>query len=645
MSDDSKSMTAAWWDLTPKQANRIAFLLLFLITIPLLTKIFTSDFGTHLAQGRQIVQTRSLPDTEFLNYPSLGRHNPNGEWGFQVVLYLVYSAGGEYGVSFLCWAVVFGIFLLIHRSTVLRGANPLLAVLAIFAFSGFLRIRIQPRPEIFTYLFISLTIFLFSEYYFGEKKKLVYLFPPLILVWANMHPTYLMGFLLCGAFVANEVARDVWNRRLHWDRLKTWVIPPLAVGVAAVIVCGLNPYGYNAVLSPLHLISRGVGGAGGGNPVLMSISELTPVKGTGFYTYYKAAVVFAAVSLLLGAIGRRIYLLDLFLFSIAFKGAWDSARAVSMMGLLLAPGASLHLTGFLARVGEWFPSKGQVKATRAAPKEKGKKKRQGTAADKSGSAGKGTGRIPVERSISWKHAAAALATVFFLAGFGGTTLSFSLGQLEYGIGMTQHKFSFPAAEFLRKNPIPGRMFNFFDIGGFLDWQLYPQALTFIDGRTYNQQVFLEHQTVTGSMPGWKEILHRYGVTYIVTKTLDSSGMILPLIPALLNDPDWSLVFSDGLFVVFVRNLPETREFVRKYQIPKSTTLRHIIAEAHHYMFLGVSPVVAYQNISHMYRMLGDLPAAVQSLRKAIEYVDDPLLRSHLIQLEQASGGSPSAGTR
>jgi hypothetical protein len=263
MSDDSKSMTAAWWDLTPKQANRIAFLLLFLITIPLLTKIFTSDFGTHLAQGRQIVQTRSLPDTEFLNYPSLGRHNPNGEWGFQVVLYLVYSAGGEYGVSFLCWAVVFGIFLLIHRSTVLRGANPLLAVLAIFAFSGFLRIRIQPRPEIFTYLFISLTIFLFSEYYFGERKKLVYLFPPLILVWANMHPTYLMGFLLCGAFVANEVARDVWNRRLHWDRLKTWVIPPLAVGVAAVIVCGLNPYGYNAVLSPLHLISRGVGGAGG----------------------------------------------------------------------------------------------------------------------------------------------------------------------------------------------------------------------------------------------------------------------------------------------------------------------------------------------------------------------------------------------
>jgi len=52
----------------------------------------------------------------------------------------------------------------------------------------------------------------------------------------------------------------------------------------------------------------------------MSISELTPVTGTGFFVYYKAAAAFAVVSLLLGLAGRRVYLLDLFLFAIAFKG-------------------------------------------------------------------------------------------------------------------------------------------------------------------------------------------------------------------------------------------------------------------------------------------------------------------------------------
>jgi hypothetical protein len=643
MNDETKSATDAWRGLSPKRANLIALVLLFLITIPLLTKIFTSDFGTHIAIGREIVQKRSISisDKEFLNYPSLGVYHPNEEWGFQVLLYLVNSFGGFYGVSFLCWALVFGIFLLLHRATVMRGANPLVAVLAIFAFSGFLRIRIQPRPEIFIYFFIALTIYLFTEYYFGKRKRLLYLFPPLILLWANMHPTYLMGFLLCGAFVANEVVRDLWNRRLQWDRLKTWVLPPLAVGAVGLVLCGLNPHGYNSILAPLHMISRGGGSTGGGSQMLMSISELTPVKGTGFFVYYKAAVGFAAVSLLLGAFGRRIYLLDLILFSIAFKGAWDSARAVSMLGLFLSPGASLHLTGFIGKAEEWFSPKTAGRTKSIPSKGKGKKKE----AVKAGPSEKGKEKNPGQERISWKQTGVIGVTVAALAIFGGVTLAFSFGQLEYGIGMTKHKFSFQAADFLRANPIPGRMFNFFDIGGFLDWQVYPRALTFIDGRTYNQQVFLEHQKITGAYPDWKEILDRYGITYIVTKTMDSSGMILPLIPALASDPGWTVVFSDGLFVIFVRNLPENQALIRKFGISKAILPHHIIAESRHYMNLGVSPVIAYQNISNMHQVLGDLPAAILSLKEALNTFDDPYLRARLMQLEKAAGGNSPPATR
>ncbi len=628
--------SSGWKDLLSRHENIAALALLFLITLPLLTKIFTSDFGTHIAIGRQIVQTRSLPDTEFLNYPSLGMHNPNGEWGFQVVLYLVYSAGGVGAVSFLCWAVVLGIFYFIHRATVLRGANPLLSVVAIFAFSGFLRIRIQPRPEIFTYLFTALTIYLLAEYYFGTRKKLLYLFPPMVLVWANMHPTYLMAFILSGAFFADALARAAWNREIRWDRLKAWVVPPVAVAGLGLIVCGISPHGYDALLMPLHLLSRG-GGAGGGNPVMMSISELTPVRGTGMYAYYKAAAAFAAVSLLLGAFGRRIYVLDLILFAVAFKGAWDSARAVSMMGFFLSPGAALHLTGFLGKMGEWFAPQPR-EARKEAPRERGKRKRQYEAARKARPA---PSPQPASRT-PFGPAAVASVLVLALVAFGGTTLSFSFSQLEFGVGKTEHKFSFAAADFLRKYPVPGKMFNFFDIGGFLDWQLYPQALTFIDGRTYNEQVFLDHQRVTGALPGWQGVLERYGVTYIVTKTMDSSGMILPLIPALANDPNWALVFWDGLFVVFVRDMPGTRDYIRMHRISKGFIPRAIITEAWHYMYLGVSPVVAYQTMSNMYLYMGDRPQAIRMLRKALEYVDDPYLRGRLAQLEGGASG-PSRG--
>jgi hypothetical protein len=604
----------------------------------MLTKIFTSDFGTHIAMGRQIVQTRSVPEKEFLNYPSLGMGNANGEWGFQALLYLVFAAGGVYGVSFFCWAVVLGIFWFLYRATVLRGANPLLAVLAIFAFSGFLRIRIQPRPEIFTYLFTALTIYLFSEYYFGKWKKLVYLFPVVILVWANMHPTYLMGFLLCGAFLGDGLVRALWNKEFQWVKMKTWVFPPVLTGIVGLFLCGMNPLGYNAILLPLHLISRGGSSGGGGSQVLLSISELTPVKGTGFFIYYKAALCFAAASLLVGLIGRRIYLLDLFLFVIAFKGAWDSARAVSMMGLFLSPGISLHLTGFFSKVGEWLATK-QARKGKEAPKEKGKRKKRPGPTEESRQAPTLPPRFP------WGWTAVSAVIVVAALTFGVTTISFSFSQLQYGVGLTEHKFSLAAGEFLRKNPVRGNMFNFFDVGGFLDWQLYPEALTFIDGRTYNHEVFMEHQRVTGAMSGWEEIIRKYGVTYVVTKAMDSSGMVLPIVPVLANDPNWALVFADGLFVIFVRNTPETREYIRKHEIAKGMIPRQIIWEAYHYMYLGVSPVIAYQTMSSMYEMMGNRAAAIQALRKGLEYTDEPFLRARLMQLERGGGHPPVGGTR
>lgn len=629
-----------WWDLSPERAYLLALALLFLATVPLFTKIFTSDYGTHLALGREIVQTRSIASTEFLNYPSLGRTNPNSSWLFEAVLYLVWAAGGNYGVSFFLWVLVSGVLFLIHRSTVLRGADPLVAALALFAFSGFLRIRIQPRPEMFTYLFVALTIYLNTEYYYGTRRKLLWLFPPMMLVWANSHPSYLIGFALLGAYFVNQVAREAWNKELSVARIKSWGFPPVAVGVLGLIVFGLNPHGYDALLVPLNALSRG--GQSGAGGVLMSISELTPTRQTGFFVYYKAAAVFASVSLILGLVARRVYLIDLFLFAITFKGAWDSARAVSMMGLFLSPGISLHLSGFIAWV--------EAKSTPAGPPGKGRDERSREAG-----AGKGKGRAkereraseppPERRPRRLGRTVAAAAIGVFLVVLGVVTLSFSITQLEYGVGMTEHKFSFKAAEFLRNNPVPGKMFNFFDIGGFLDWQLYPQALTFIDGRTYNADVFMEHQMVTGGMPGWEKVADKYGINYFVLKTMDSSGMILPIVPALANHPGWSLVFADGLFVVFVRNAPELREYLRRHEIPKGVLPRHIIQESFHYIYLGVSPIMAYQTMSNMYLLMGDRRGAIEVLKRALGEGDDPFIRQRLMQLEGNPGASPFQGRR
>jgi hypothetical protein len=139
------------------------------------------------------------------------------------------------------------------------------------------------------------------------------------------------------------------------------------------------------------------------------------------------------------------------------------------------------------------------------------------------------------------------------------------------------------------------------------------------------------------MPGWERVIDKYGISYFVLKAMDSSGMILPIVPVLANDPNWALVFSDGLFVVFVRNAPELRGYIKAHEIQKGILPQHIIRESYHYMFLGISPVVAYQTISNMYLMLGQRDKAILALRQALETVDDPYLRARLMQLQGGVG--------
>jgi hypothetical protein len=148
---------------------------------------------------------------------------------------------------------------------------------------------------------------------------------------------------------------------------------------------------------------------------------------------------------------------------------------------------------------------------------------------------------------------------------------------------------------------------------------------------------MEHQVVTGAAPGWEKVLEKYGINYIVLKSMDSSGTILPIIPALANAPDWALVFSDGLFVIFVRNAPGMQEYVRRHQISKGILPQHIIQESYHYIFLGVSPVMAYQTISNMYLLMGQRDKAIWALREALETEDNPYLRARLMQIQGGAG--------
>ncbi len=149
------------------------------------------------------------------------------------------------------------------------------------------------------------------------------------------------------------------------------------------------------------------------------------------------------------------------------------------------------------------------------------------------------------------------------------------------------KYPDKAVTFLKNADIPGHMFNPLDWGGYLMWYLFPDYKVFIDGRGLNERVVVDSAKIlaaergnAGDSPGWEAILDHYRVSFILTYSVEHfTGRLLPLIPALLNDPAWYLIYADDISLIFAKDMPGNGEILRKFSLPKEYAWREVITEA------------------------------------------------------------------
>ena len=82
------------------------------------------------------------------------------------------------------------------------------------------------------------------------------------------------------------------------------------------------------------------------------------------------------------------------------------------------------------------------------------------------------------------------------------------------------RFPVQAAAYVRDHGCEGPLFNDFNWGGYLIWQLYPTYRVSIDGRmaVYGPARFAEHVTITELRPGWREALDRLDPAVAILRT-------------------------------------------------------------------------------------------------------------------------------
>jgi len=213
-----------------------------------LTQIDDPDAFTHLALGRDLVQHRGLPAHEPFSFGSLDRPYYNSEWLFDVVLYLGYLAGGAAGVIVLKSAIVALVaWILWLDSRPTDGPEPessagqLVRAAVLTAVVVMMHHRFVERPDIALMVFLAFTIYALNAWIRAGRGWIFWL-PVVQLVWANTHPSIIVGLVPFVAVLGGGVARQVGA----WMVARWWRIPPMAIPswrrlgvVAAVLVAVL----------------------------------------------------------------------------------------------------------------------------------------------------------------------------------------------------------------------------------------------------------------------------------------------------------------------------------------------------------------------------------------------------------------------
>jgi hypothetical protein len=244
-------------------------LLVFVFCFVSIQQVWHTDVWGHLRFGEYIVTHRELPKHEMFSGDFADQDKPylNFQWLAQVSGYLVYEMGARWAGGDAKRQLAGGAFALAIEHAVLvtlrllvlliafrrltgSAGTALLGIVLVIGF-GVDHIFVH-RPQAFGELFFALLLLALSQPVLSRNAAV---WIPLVMVlWANFHGSFPMGFVLLGAFLAGraieiglERIREVGFRisnLAHWlwrdIALRRLV---LVVVLSLVAVAILNPHG------------------------------------------------------------------------------------------------------------------------------------------------------------------------------------------------------------------------------------------------------------------------------------------------------------------------------------------------------------------------------------------------------------------
>lgn len=134
----------------------------------------------------------------------------------------------------------------------------------------------------------------------------------------------------------------------------------------------------------------------------------------------------------------------------------------------------------------------------------------------------------------------------------------------WGVGWAELSLPIEGANYLQRHPPPGRMWNSFNLGGYLLFRLGPELSVFIDGRNdtvYSDLLLREAALSSVSQEHFQRVVERYGIDYAV---VECSSIQCKRLPFLADQDDWVPVFLGDACAIFVKRSSKTENYLQEH---------------------------------------------------------------------------------
>jgi len=283
-------------------ARRTVELLKFILVLLVVTEVFLTcvnavnsfDFPWQFAEGTYLLQHGQPPHSILNAYGEISPNFQNEYIAYEFLIVEIEHVFGWIGLCVFFILLAFGIYIPCLWAFIQQRRSYTVIDICLFALGHFLiNMRVTARPELIAdicYVLLGMMLMRWTHPRWTAAQLLAV--GLLFCVWSNVHGTFLLG----GAMLA------LWYGQLfifNWrdfvlSRDFRWMLP----GVAVLIGCALNPFGFYRFIQPFQLHGLLWGQA--------TSLEMWPV-GSGPFLLTVAWTGIAIAVLLLRARDRKFY--------------------------------------------------------------------------------------------------------------------------------------------------------------------------------------------------------------------------------------------------------------------------------------------------------------------------------------------------